>query len=289
MLLRIGVIAISFSVMLVLVLVAVLTFRDSPEEVAAAQPVAASPEPTTKQVYQDPRDKMLDIPSPGSKPAQAEPVSSQEPASKPEMESIQPPEPAPDTEINKKPAPSSETASVAQPEVEQKQDALPLAGSDWPVPNGGEIARASQPRHYDWTPGAVLSLSVKSIGLHNAPVMGTDSQQALDNGVVHVPGTSMPWTRSPQRNVYLAGHRLGWPGTGSRLIFYNLNKLKSGDKVTLKDRQGHKYRYQVSNIFVVGPEESWVTGQIRNRDMVTLQTCTGPNFSKRLIVRADRV
>jgi len=29
-------------------------------------------------------------------------------------------------------------------------------------------------------------------------------------------------------------------------------------------------------------------GQVRGRDMVTLQTCTGPDFKKRLIVRADR-
>ena len=130
---------------------------------------------------------------------------------------------------------------------------------------------------------------MESIGLHNAPVMGNDGQQALDNGVVHVPETSMPWTRSPHRNVYLAGHRLGWPGTGSRLIFYNLNQLKSGDKITLRDRRDRRYRYRVSDMFVVGPDERWVMGQIRNRDMVTLQTCTGPNFSKRLIVRADRV
>jgi sortase (surface protein transpeptidase) len=30
-------------------------------------------------------------------------------------------------------------------------------------------------------------------------------------------------------------------------------------------------------------------GQIRDRDMLTLQTCTGPNWERRLIVRADRV
>jgi LPXTG-site transpeptidase (sortase) family protein len=31
-------------------------------------------------------------------------------------------------------------------------------------------------------------------------------------------------------------------------------------------------------------------GQVRGRDMVTLQTCTPyPTFEKRLIVRADRV
>jgi sortase A len=42
-------------------------------------------------------------------------------------------------------------------------------------------------------------------------------------------------------------------------------------------------------MFVVDPSESWVMGQIRGRDMVTLQTCTGPGYSERLIVRAERV
>lgn len=282
MLLRVGMIAISFSVMLALVLVAVLTLRDGPEEVVAAEPVTASPESTTGQEYKDPRDNMLNLPS-----SESEPLSAQsEPSSKSEPD----PDPEPAESANgRKPAPEPEPASRAQPESEQEQNALPLAGADWPIPSNDEIERASKPRHYDWVPGAVLALTAESIGLHNAPIINSDSQQALDNGVIHLPGTSMPWTRSPQRNVYLAGHRLGWPGTGSRLIFYNLDKLKSGDKVILRDRRNRKYSYRVSNIFVVDPEENWVTGQIRDRDMVTLQTCIGPNFSKRLIVRADRV
>jgi sortase A len=89
--------------------------------------------------------------------------------------------------------------------------------------------------------------------------------------------------------VYIAGHYLGWPGTESRLVFYNLNRLKKGDQVVLKDRQGRAYRYRVSESFVAGPDESWVMGQEVGRDMVTLQTCIPPNFDERLIVRADRV
>jgi sortase A len=42
-------------------------------------------------------------------------------------------------------------------------------------------------------------------------------------------------------------------------------------------------------IFVVGPTDSWVMGQVRGKDMVTLQTCTLPHLKKRLIVRAERV
>jgi sortase A len=58
----------------------------------------------------------------------------------------------------------------------------------------------------------------------------------------------------------------------------------------LKDRVGRSYSYRVSEEVAVDPTDSWVMGQVRGRDMVTLQTCTPiPAFHKRLIVRADRV
>jgi sortase A len=74
------------------------------------------------------------------------------------------------------------------------------------------------------------------------------------------------------------------------MIFYNLDKLNRGDEVVLKDRAGNPYRYRVSKVFITDPQAVWVMGQVRGRDMVTLQTCTPyPTFQKRLIVRADRV
>lgn len=291
MLLRIGVISMSFAVLLALALGAVLTLRNNSEEVVATESAAASPEATTEQAYQDPRDKMLDLPSPEpeaepvqpSEP-QPEPVSEPEPVSKPNPEPVSQPDPEPISQS--KPTPEPEPA----PEVKSRQQgSLPVFEQDWPTPKKGEISAANKPRSYDWVPGAVMTLTVNSIGLQNAPVMGNDSEESLSKGVAHVPETSMPWTRSPHRNVYLAGHKLGWPGTGSHLIFYNLNKLKDGDEIVLRDRRDRRYRYRVSEVFTAGPSDSWVMGQELNRDMVTLQTCTGPNFSKRLIVRADRV
>jgi len=165
-----------------------------------------------------------------------------------------------------------------------------VAEADWPAPDKSELDLLKQPRRFDWVPGAVMTLTVNAMNLYDAPVMGTDSQQALDNGIIHVPETSLPWDRGAQTNVYLAAHRLGWPGTGSRLIFHNLDTLQRGDEVLLKDRRGNRYKYRVSETFLVGTYDSWVMGQVRNRDMVTLQTCTPiPTFEKRLIVRADRI
>ncbi len=83
---------------------------------------------------------------------------------------------------------------------------------------------------------------------------------------------------------------MGYRGTWSRMIFYNLDQIRNGDRVVITDRAGRSYEYQVSETFLADPTEAWVMGQVEGRDMVTLQTCTPiPTFEKRLIVRADRV
>jgi sortase A len=196
---------------------------------------------------------------------------------------------------------SQQTSSEAPPEPQpqsqrpephpQEQPLLP--GSErrgWPDPTRRELERANQKRHYELLPGAIMGLTIEAIGIHDAPVFDSKSQWALANGVAHNPQTSLPWSQGAQRNVYLAGHLMGYRGTWSRMIFYNLDKLKRGDEVALKDRIGRTYEYRVSEVFIVDPADSWVLGQVRGRDMVTLQTCTPyPTFEKRLIVRADRV
>jgi sortase A len=56
----------------------------------------------------------------------------------------------------------------------------------------------------------------------------------------------------------------------------------------LRDNQGRAYRYRVSEAFAATVEDSWVMGQVRNRNMFTLQTCIPPTFEERLVIRADR-
>jgi len=191
----------------------------------------------------------------------------------------------------------SEAPSWPQPQAQQQhqphQQEQPLPGSEgrgWSEPTQGELKSANRERHYELLPGAIMGLTIEAIGIYDAPVFDSVNQWALANGIAHNPQTSLPWSPSAQRNVYLAGHRMGFRGTWSRMIFYNLDKLKEGDKVVLKDRAGTSYRYRVSEVFITDPTGVWVMGQVRGRDMVTLQTCTPyPTFQKRLIVRADRL
>ena len=173
---------------------------------------------------------------------------------------------------------------------DQSGQTLPLRQNEYPLPTEEQRRATNQPRHYNLPPGAIMSLTINPLGLNNVPVMNSDSTRALDQGVIHHPETSFPWSNTPERNVYLAGHRLGWPGAGSHLVFYQLDELSRGDRVTLRDREGRSYNYRVIESFVVGPYDSWVMGRVRGRDLLTLQTCTPiPSFHKRLIVRAERV
>jgi sortase A len=80
---------------------------------------------------------------------------------------------------------------------------------------------------------------------------------------------------------------MGFPGTKSYLVFWDLNTLKNGAKVILTDSNGTKYTYSVYKSFVVNPDALYVTKPVPGKSVVTLQTCTLPDYSQRLIVQAE--
>ena len=51
-----------------------------------------------------------------------------------------------------------------------------------------------------------------------------------------LPGTGYPWV--PGSNTYIAGHRIGYPGTPSDHVFWNLPNLGQGDQILLTDSNG---------------------------------------------------
>jgi len=254
--------------------VAVATYLDRSIEFAAAKPEVKSA--TEPLVRSDPGvDPWVekDIPPPRSLTT---------PVPDRLSESDRPPDPGAES--------PSESGSGNGSYQDQSRQSLPVDDYNYPLPTDEQLRAANQPRHYNLPPGAIMSLTINTLGLRNVPVFSSASRRALDQGVIHLPGTSYPWSETPERNVYVAGHRLGWPGTGSHLVFYRLNELGRGDRITLRDREGTRYDYMVIESFEVGPLDRWVTGRVRGRDLLTLQTCTPiPTFEKRLIVRAERM
>jgi sortase A len=118
-------------------------------------------------------------------------------------------------------------------------------------------------------------------------VSGTDMQTLGDHAAIHLAGTGFPW--EDEANVYMAGHRLGYPRTDSFLAFFDLNKLEQGDEIYVTDANGTKYTYRVFKQFTVSPTDLSVIDAVPGKNVLTLQTCTLPDYSQRLIVQAELV
>ena len=211
------------------------------------------------------------------------------------------PEPVADPEAQAERGAAQKEAAqkeAAQKEAAQKEAAQKEAAQKEAAQK--EKARAAAPPAPE---DPTTYLTVPRLGIYGHTVRNDDSEQALSLGAIKVPETGFPWQEGAT-NTYIAGHRVGWPGTESHYQFYDLPAMRTGDKVFLEDANGTVYTYRVTEIFAVSPWESWVTKPIPGRDVVSLQTCTespsdwwtlgrdlfsgGPE-SGRLVVRADRV
>ncbi len=123
---------------------------------------------------------------------------------------------------------------------------------------------------------------VRDLNVYDTP---WDDESALEAGAQHVQDTGFPW--EDEANVFIAGHRLGYLGTDSYLVFWDLDKLEEGDEVFLTDSEGTRYTYEVFTNYVTGPYDWSVTEPVSGKDIVTLQTCTLPDYSDRIIVQAE--
>ena len=115
--------------------------------------------------------------------------------------------------------------------------------------------------------------------------LGTDETLFHDYAGVHIKHTGFPWEE--EANVYIAGHRLGYEGTDSHLAFWDLNKLENGDSFYITDSEGRQYHYVVFRKYVTTPDNLRVLAPVEGKNIVTLQTCTLPDYVNRLLVRAE--
>lgn len=131
-----------------------------------------------------------------------------------------------------------------------------------------------------------LNLTVPSAGIQNDPVTNSIAESVLANGAGKLPQTGFPWQQGA--NTYIAAHVYGYPNTGSWQQFARVPNMSMGDQIFLTDSNGTTYEYQVSEILRVAPTDVWVT-QPTGQNVVSLQTCVGPNWSERLVVRGTLV
>ena len=165
-----------------------------------------------------------------------------------------------------------------------------LLGEDALVPRAISTATEGEEVAASATEDTTLKLTVpkmarvKDLPVYDAP---WDDETALDASAAHLNTTGFPWQEGA--NVYITGHRMGFPGTKSFLVFYDQDKLENGDEVFLTDADGTRYTYRVYESFIAGPTETWVTEPVPGKSIVTLQTCTLPDYSQRIITRAELV
>ena len=134
-----------------------------------------------------------------------------------------------------------------------------------------------------------LNLTVPSMErINNAPIPSTfgDDEEALKNFAgIHLQGTGFPWQK--EANVYIAGHRLGYPNTDSFLAFWDIDNVVEGDQIFVTDANGREYTYKVFQTLEVDPTDLFVTEPQEGRNILTLQSCTLPDYERRVIVQAE--
>jgi len=151
---------------------------------------------------------------------------------------------------------------------------------------------AVKPFNFGRDPGGpadkTLYLTVPSLGLEDVPVFDSVDEEKLEEGVIHVPATGFPWQQGA--NTYIAGHRIGFPGTRSDHVFYDLEELAAGDEIILTDSAGGEYVYLVTEPpRVVPPDNVEVMNAVEGRSIITLQTCTLPDYSERVVVQGELI
>jgi sortase A len=174
-----------------------------------------------------------------------------------------------------------EGAPKKMPEEAKEQQIAPVQGAGQESGNTGNLVEPPEDK--------MLRLTIPKMDqIDNDKIptgLGTDDQLFHDYAAVHLKRSGYPWQKIA--NVYIAGHRLGFPGTPSHLAFYDLNELEDGDQFTITDAKGRVYTYEVFNKFIAGPKNLAVINPVVGKNIVSLQTCTLPDYTWRLIVRAE--
>ncbi|MFH1444127.1 MAG: sortase [Candidatus Peregrinibacteria bacterium] len=115
-----------------------------------------------------------------------------------------------------------------------------------------------------------------------------DIQMALEQGVVHYPGTAKPGQAG---NFFVTGHSsyYPWATGGYKTVFARLHMLSEGDDYWVY-YGGDKHRYVVRSKYEVKPSNVDVLDQPADRRLSTLMTCTPVGTTlRRLIISSEEV
>lgn len=123
---------------------------------------------------------------------------------------------------------------------------------------------------------AIGRLIIPKLGVNEKMYMGITDRQ-FDIGVGKWPGT--PLAGNPG-NIVIGGHR-----TVASRPFYNIEKLRRGDVITLVEGK-KRVSYKVTNRMIVKPNAMWVTKQSNDATLTLFSCHPKGSVNQRYIVRA---
>ena len=132
--------------------------------------------------------------------------------------------------------------------------------------------------HYSNLP-VVGAIAIPDLGM-NLPVI-----KGLDNASLAVgAGTMKEGQQMGKGNYALASHSLfyGWGYEG--LLFTPLHRAQKGQTIYTRDNE-NIYVYQITDVFVVNPDDGYVVLDSEGDGLITLITCTDTYATQRIVVR----
>jgi sortase A len=115
------------------------------------------------------------------------------------------------------------------------------------------------------------------------PIYHGTSPSALESGVGHIAGSSLP-VGGKSTHCVLSSHR----GLPSARLFTDIDKLVEGDLFMLKTLD-ETFTYEVDQILIVEPDDTSALQIEKGQDYCTLVTCTPYGINThRLLVRGHR-
>jgi sortase A len=130
--------------------------------------------------------------------------------------------------------------------------------------------------------GAMAYIEIPSINC-TLPIYHGTSPSALESGVGHIAGTSLP-VGGKNTHCVLSSHR----GLPSARLFSDIDKLVEGDLFMLRTLD-ETLTYEVDQILIVEPDDTSALKIENGQDYCTLVTCTPYGINThRLLVRGHR-
>lgn len=116
------------------------------------------------------------------------------------------------------------------------------------------------------------------------PIYHTSSEKVLEKGIGHLETTALP-IGGVGNNPILTGHR----GLPQAELFTRLDEVKKGNIIYIHVLNKH-LSYEVDSIKVIKPDDVGTLRAVKDRDMITLITCTPYGINThRLVIQGKRV